>query len=108
MAEGVALRRGSSAGAAGGVEVAGEVGGRSVSVELGGARFGRSALVPGTADRYLVAVRRDDSWAGSMATTQPSEMSPATMPKAVRDIAKPCKRMEGRSFRARQVSAGKA
>src|SRR6476661_10506742 len=75
-------------------------GGRSASAGSSGARLGRSAGAPTALGRYLLAVRRDESWAGSMATTQPRTTSPATMPEEERDIAKPCKRRMKRSFGA--------
>jgi hypothetical protein len=57
--------------------------------------------------RYFEAVRRDDSWAGNIATTQPTTSSPATTTIAVRDMANPRYELKT-ELRAGTVSAGEA
>jgi len=62
---------------------------------LGGVVGGNSAggdSTVGTPDgviRYLAAVLRDDSCAGSQATMQPSMINPLTVAIVVRDISSP-------------------
>jgi hypothetical protein len=64
---------------------------------VGGAEFS-------TPGRCFDAVRRDDSWAGSIATTVPATMNPATTNIAVRDMAFPTNEIET-EYRAASIGA---